>query len=215
MAEAELVVSGEAALTEADLAAAMPYLPEFGRRWLAPVLVLSILPFVALWNHVDRLTLLTVSFCAAMFVVFQLMLRRRWPKRALGDLGAGPTRFSFDDFGFSASSSLRQHRLAWTSLARYVETPEAFAIYTTPRTLLIVPKRAFGPAQALQVSELLKTRVPVRPGSPSPRAVLTRFLLAWLALVVVFLAIWFLLNEPPGAADPAKRAPAAAGREPP
>jgi len=214
MAEAELVVSGEVVLSEADLAAAMRHLPEFGRRWLAFVVALLVMPFVALSSHLDQFTLVPVLACAVLFLVFQQRLRRQWPKRALGDLGAGPTTFRFDDFGFSASSSLRQHRLAWSSLARYVETPEAFAIYTTPRTLLLVPKRAFSPVQAAQVSELLKTRVIAKPGSPSPRAALTRVLLVWLALVVSFLVIWFLLDQPAQGGDRAPRSPASSDSGP-
>ena len=196
MADEDAVVSADVELTEADFVGLMPHLPEFGRPWLLPLSMFLVVPVSVLVNHGPAMALLLpMTLGVSAFAYFMYALRRRWPKRALADLGPGLTSFRFDDFGFSASSSLRQHRLAWSALARYVETPEAFAIYTTPRTLLVVPKRAFRTAEAARVSELLKARVSARPVSPAAGAVLKRLLLVWLALIVAFLTIWFLLNE--------------------
>lgn len=206
MEDEELALSGEVELSEADLAAVMPYLPELKARWLIPLAMFAVVPAAVVMNRgLQPTLLLPMTLGAAALVYFQISLRKRWPKRALGDLGAGVTRFRFDDFGFSASSSLRQHRLAWSALARWVETPEAFAIYPTPRTLLVVPKRAFNAADVARVSQLLRSRVIGKPAAPETRRLLTRVLLAWLALIVAFGAIWLLLNDAPKTEpDPAR-----------
>lgn len=211
MADEDVVVSTDVELTEADFVALVPHLPEFGRRSLLPLAILLLVPASVLVNQGPAVALLLPMILGvAAYAYFVLALRRRWPKRALADLGPGLTSFRFDDFGFSASSSLRQHRLAWSALARYVESPEAFAIYTTPRTLLVVPKRAFGAADVARVSDLLRARVTAKPASPpAGRAVLKRMLLLWLALIIAFLAIWLLLNEEPRPGAPATPAPSA------
>ena len=112
MADAEVLVSGEAELSEADLAAVMPHLPELERRWLVTLSMFASVPVVVLMNRGPVVVILMpMTLGVALFVYFQLGLRQRWPKRALGDLGAGATTFRFDDFGFSASSSLRRAAL--------------------------------------------------------------------------------------------------------
>jgi hypothetical protein len=198
---------GEADVSAADLAEVVTQLPAFKRPWLGPVVIaaagllsLSILP------DFTRETLLTVAlpllFFIALTAFFQRAGRRAWIAQALANVG-GRTTFRFDDYGFTSESGLRQHRLAWASLARAVETPHAFLIYTTPQTVLIVPKRAFTDADVAALSRRLPERITPKPlpGAGLLAGGTKRTLVLWVVLVVAFLAIWQFLDQ----AAPARR----------
>jgi hypothetical protein len=118
----------------------------------------------------------------------------------------GPTTFCFDDYGFSSESKLRQHRLAWASLSRARETPEAFLVYTTPLTVLIVPKRAFSESDVATLRRWLPERITAKPLPPTGGLRGRGTLLLWVVLVVTFLSIWhFLANDGPPHGERAKR----------
>jgi hypothetical protein len=195
-------IVGQTDVGEADLSQALARLPGNQRPWLLPVLmVAATLVFVAL--SPSRVTpemvlsfVLPVLVVAILMTYIQLAGKRAWVKQALANVG-GPTTYRFDDFGFSSESKLRQHRLAWAALARTVETPDAFLIYTTPQTVLIVPKRAFTATDIATLGEWLPQRVKQQPvaklgltGRVSGRGTL----LMWVVLVVTFLSIWHFLS---------------------
>lgn len=203
----DLLVTGRTDLVEADFAAATAALPDFRRgRQTLFIWGLLLLMFLACWQLLgeggqspDLLPIaLPVAFTVVLAIFFQRAMRKGWVKQALVDQG-GPTDFRFDDFGFNVDSRLRHHRLAWASLARWLETPEAFVVYTTPRTLLVVPKRAFAAPAVRQVRELLSTRITPAPARSGLVGGVRRTLVVWVLLVVAFLAIWHLLDngQPP------------------
>lgn len=198
------VVSGSAAIVgqtevgEADLRQAHARLPGNQRTWLLPVLMVAftllylVLTPSAFTTHAFLTFVLPVAFVAIFLTYARVAGKRIWVKQALANVG-GSTTFRFDDFGFSSESKLRQHRLAWGALARAVETPEAFLIYTTPQTVLIVPKRAFSDAHVAVLRSLFPERIkpqPVATGRISGRFTL----LVWVVLVVTFLSIWHFLS---------------------
>lgn len=195
-------IVGQADVGEADLTQALARMSGNRRPWLMPVLMVgAMLVFVALSpSRVTSVTVLSfvlpVLFVAGLMTYFQVAGKRAWVKQALANVG-GPTTYCFDDFGFSSESKLRQHRLAWAALARAVETPEAFLIYTTPQTVLIVPKRAFTDAGVAALHELLPARVtptPVAKPGVGGRVSGRGTLLMWVVLVVTFLSIWHFLS---------------------
>lgn len=195
-------IVGETEVGAADLAQALQRMQGKSRPWLVPVLmVAAMLAFVTL--SPSRITsetwlsfVLPVSVVAILLTYFQVAGRRAWVKQALANVG-GPTTYRFDEFGFSSESQLRQHRLAWAALARTVDTPESFLIYTTPQTVLIVPKRAFAAADIVTLGQWLPQRVKQQPvakggltGGVSGRGTL----LMWVVLLVTFLSIWHFLS---------------------
>jgi hypothetical protein len=137
-------IVGQAEVSEADLAQVLARQPGNQRPWLFPVvMVAAVLAYLALTSSAfTRETFLTFVMPATLVAggswYLHVAARRAWIKQAFANVG-GSTTFRFDDFGFSSESKLRQHRLAWAALARSLETPEAFLIYTTPRTVLVVP----------------------------------------------------------------------------
>ena len=197
-------IVGEADVTEADLAHVATQLPGSQRPWLVPALVAAgFLVFLVLNPAAPREQILSLALPAAfavlLTVLFQRAARRAWIKQALTNVG-GPTTFRFDDYGFASESSMRQHRLAWAVLVRVPETAQAFLVYTTPGTVLIVPKRAFADAEVARLRRWLPERITPTPlqkaglfGARSTQ----RTLLLWVLLVVAFLAIWQFLDQPP------------------
>jgi hypothetical protein len=195
-------IVGETEVGAADLAQALQRMQGKSRPWLVPVLmVAAMLAFVTLSpSRITSETLLSfvlpVSIVAILMTYFQVAGRRAWVKQALANVG-GPTTYRFDDFGFSSESKLRQHRLAWAALARTVDTPESFLIYTTPQTVLIVPKRAFADADVVTLGQWLPQRVkqqPVAKGGLTGRVSGRGTLLMWVVLLVTFLSIWHFLS---------------------
>ena len=194
-------IVGEADVTEADLAQALTRRPGSNRPWLAPVvmIVAAVLSLGLSLHELNRESMLTVvlpmGFVVTLVMFIQRGVRRGWIKQAFSNIG-GPTTFRFDDYGFSSESSLRQHRLAWAGLARALETPQAFLIYTTPRTVLIVPKRAFTAAEVATLGPMLRERITPK---STPTAGLfpstpLRMLVLWVVVLVMFLSIWHYLE---------------------
>jgi len=188
------VIEGALELTPSDFSSAVGHLPGFKRPWLLPAIWGGALLVFNLISAMPLTSLLPAIFVVVLFSYFQWLNRRAWAKRAFSDLGGGVTKFRFDDYGLSVESSLRQHRLAWVSLARQLETPESLVVFTTPQTLFVIPKRAFKADQVDALRQLCLSRIVQRPehataGSPK------RLLFAWLALIIAFLAIWHFLNS--------------------
>lgn len=195
-------IVGEADVTEADLLQVAKALPGSKRPWLVPAIIaVGMVPLLVLngpdWRARTLTVLLPAAFVIIMTVYFQRGIGRAWAKQALTNIG-GSTTFRFDDYGFAAESSLRQHRLAWAGLARALETPQAFLVYTTPGTVLIVPKRAFADDEVLRLSGWLRERitpVPVRKVGVFGTVSAQRTLVLWVVLLVTFLSIWHFLGE--------------------
>lgn len=87
----------------------------------------------------------------------------------------------------------RKATTAWSSLAHCLETPGAFAVYITPVTVMVVPKRAFAVADQPRLRALLTTRISNRPLRGVKQYSL-RALVVWAVLIVVFLAAWQILS---------------------
>lgn len=195
------VIVGQADVSEADLTQVVAHLPGSKHRWLVPVMIAAgMLPLLLLngadWRAQTLTVGLPLAFVLIMTTYFQRGIGRAWAKQALSNIG-GPTTFRFDDYGFTSESSLRQYRLAWAGLARSLETPQAFVVYTTPGTVLIVPKRAFADHEVVRLSALLRERilpVPVQKMRIFGRVSAQRTLLLWVVLLVTFLSIWHFLD---------------------
>jgi hypothetical protein len=201
-------IEGSLELTRQDFVSAVRHLPGMKRSWPLPVMLLVFM-LLSSWFGAMPLTpstLLPAAFVAAMTFYFQHLNRQAWIKRAFAELGGGVTDFRFDDFGFSVESSLRQHRLAWASLARFIETPGSFLVYTSPQTLLVVPKRAFEADEVDDIRELCAARIVYRPdpaGGGPWRGSLKRVGVLWVVVLVMFLATWhFLSTDAPPTSQP-------------
>jgi len=193
-------IVGEADVTDADLRHALSQMPGSRRLWVwLTLLAVFALLYIGLRPEgFDRDALLTMvlpmAFAAVGVAYFQVAGGRAWVKQALTNVG-GPTTFRFDAYGFSSESKLRQHRLAWAGLNSARETPAAFLVYTTPRTILIVPKRAFSEAQVATLGRWLQERITAKPLQPTGGLGGRGVLLLWVVLIVTFLSIWHFLSD--------------------
>lgn len=82
-------------------------------------------------------------------------------------------------------SSFGEQRYAWETLSGVTEAARAYLLYTSPRRLFVVPKRAFDADDSAEVAELLAA---VRP--PRERGRRRRTLAVWAAVCAAFLVLF-------------------------
>jgi len=197
MAEALDVIDGKAVLTERDFVEAWGHVPQFRRSIRAFVWLLPSLGVLMVLSAANRgglrwavLSLVPAGITVALGVGALPLLRARWAKRVIRDAAAGETTFRFDEAGVQASNSLRRHELKWAGLTQQVETPSSFLICASPRMLLVVPKRAFGPDEQQGLRQMLQQRILAKPQASH----LPRLLLLWLVVFIVILGVWQFLS---------------------
>jgi hypothetical protein len=66
----------------------------------------------------------------------------------------------FTDAAFATRTPTQTVEIAWQACLETVETPEFFLIYASNRTIAVVPKRAFSPADLAALSDFLRDVVP-------------------------------------------------------
>src|SRR4051812_29774232 len=149
-------IVGRVALTTEDFTSVWAALPQHRRVFLQLALTVVAIPlFWLLFKLLNSdgtgepagmtWTIVAVSVLLVPGFAFKLWRARRvWAKNGLADLrGAEGVEFRFDSAGFSFHAPGLQIQHTWSSLYRCIETAPAFAIYTSPAALIVVPKRAF------------------------------------------------------------------------
>ncbi len=108
--------------------------------------------------------------------------------RMIAAMRDGERHFSyrFDEHGLRIKTAALDSSFSYSMLHRYVDAESAFLLYTQERIAQIIPKRAFDAGQIERIRHWLGTSVRPRPRTNS----LTRMVLVWVALIVLFLAAW-------------------------
>jgi hypothetical protein len=197
-------VSGEVAYTVEDFAQAYDHIPAF-RRLQSGVYLLPLIWAIGIATtllaprghgeerpEIPLHILLPSIFFVVLMVVGLRRMKSGWAQRAFKDTGSGKASFRFDADGYHSKSSLREAQVAWAALPYYLETPEAFLIYTSTQTVMVLPKRALDGASGVDaLRALLAERIRQQPpggGRPGMK------LLIWVVALVVFLSVWHFLN---------------------
>jgi len=190
----------EVALTQTDFSKAWAALPQIRRQrakftiLVLLVVLLSVGRFAVLGAPIDETQwlalILPVLFIGLITSGLLVLMPRRWARQAMSDMGAGQIRFRFDAAGLEVESPLRSHKLAWAALPQHLETDEAFVIYTSSSSLVVVPKRAFAAGELEAARVLLGQRISNKPS----KSALPRVLVMWAVLVLAFLGIWHFLR---------------------
>jgi hypothetical protein len=183
-------ISGEAAVTVADLQQVVRGIPELKRLgWqLLPLTAFTVGMSVLYGGGLE--VILPALFMLALVAYFRRQNAKGFVERYLASFGTGEATFTFDGFGFSIESELKQHRLAWSTLARHRELPDSLLVYCSPSTLFVVPKRAFDDEELSVLRQWLEQRIVV----PKQPSMWQRTAFLWGLLVVAFLSIWHFLN---------------------
>ena len=120
--------------------------------------------------------------------------RVRWAKNAVNDLRSlEGVQFRFDAEGIVLKLPGRSLTWAWALATRSLETPEAFIIYLSPISLIVVPKRAFSAPDLTRLGAIFKERVPHRP--LRGEKIQNRTLLIWGGLIAVFFVMYWALDH--------------------
>jgi hypothetical protein len=158
----------------------------------------------------ESLPVLAVVLLFWAIVVVTPRYRARRAIRSLAARGDINVSYRFDDAGVTIRSAGATATFAYRTLVKVREGKTAFVLYTTPLLGNIVPKRAFASEEIPQVRSYLAAATKVRSMAGFP----VKGLLAWLLLVLMFLAIWqFLSPSSPPAGTMGH--PAAASSTPP
>lgn len=131
-------------------------------------------------------------FWGFLFIIPRYRARRAI--RSLAARGDVDVSYRFDDAGVTLRSAGATATFAYRTLVKVREGKTAFVLYPTPLLGNIVPKRAFASQEIPQIRSYLTAATKVRSMAGFP----VKGLLAWVLLVLVFLAIWqFLSPSPP------------------
>ncbi len=96
----------------------------------------------------------------------------------------------FGPEGVEMSSPGHFARMQWLSFHRFMEGRRSFVLYPNEAMVHVIPKRALSAEQMLQLRAMLKARITPRK-QPTH---LARFIILWMVLVLVFLAVWQFLQ---------------------
>lgn len=198
MAAPPLVVEVE--LSQADFSRAWGALPQIRRQRAKLVFMVVVAVAVSVGSfavrgapdHEAQWAPMVLSMLFTGLLVGGLLWRmpRSWARRAVSEIGGGPMKFRFDDAGLQIESPLRRHQLAWAALPQHLESEDAFVIYTSSSSFVVVPKRAFAAGQLEATRALLHQRIPTKP----VKSTLPRAIAMWVVLVLAFLGIWHFLR---------------------
>jgi len=159
-------VTGSTVFTEQDFVSVWLELPHVKRLMASLIYLILGLTLVG-WSGVfDEKHKYAVAATIALLGVGALVfgskgVRSAFARQSLAAVGAeGHAAYSFDSSGFSVHRGPREVQFDWSDALMFVETRQAFVIYTEPRELLVVPKRSFEPYKIPDLRQLLSELVP-------------------------------------------------------
>lgn len=89
-------------------------------------------------------------------MTYQLSARNQFAKSpALRE----PRRIEFNDEGVKTDSEIASSQVSWKAILRYVESKDAFLLYTSPACFAIVPKRVLQAEQVDELRRLFQTHI--------------------------------------------------------
>ena len=159
-------VTGSTVFTEQDFVSVWLELPHVKRLMASLIYLIFGLTLVG-WSGVfDEKHKYAVAATIALLGVGSLVfgskgVRLAFARQSLAVVGAkGQATYRFDASGFSVHRGPREVQFGWGDALMFVETRQAFVIYTEPRELLLVPKRSFEPYKIPDLRQLISEFVP-------------------------------------------------------
>jgi len=70
-----------------------------------------------------------------------------------------PRRLEIDDAGIKTDAGIASSQTSWKAYLRFVESKDAFLLYTSPACFNIIPKRVLQPQQVDELREVLNRNV--------------------------------------------------------
>ena len=162
-----MYVQGEYLLTADEYARALQVIRSY-RRWvflgLTGVCTIGGIAMIISGNPQPGGFMLAMALAYVFGAPLEIMwLRAKYERRT----NRVPVVAVFTDATFATRSALRTVEEAWPAFVQAVETPEFFLIYVARRRAVIVPKRAFSPADTVQVSDFLRATMPTNASAPA------------------------------------------------
>lgn len=100
-----------------------------------------------------------VGMVAMVPIVAASLSDRFWPLLGFGLLSsAEPVVLTVTPAALKAGVGGEIHRSPWSGFASVAETPDSFVLYADKKHFMVVPKRAFAPAQLAPLKAFLRER---------------------------------------------------------
>jgi hypothetical protein len=187
-------LTGETALVPADLVHAILVLRLFRYRWLylacAGLLVVIYIvmsgPGGATLESFAPFLVFTVVFAAFLFAGPHVFARR-----AISAMPDPTVHWEIGEDALTIATRGTSVTWSWEQITAFHEKASVFLLWVRPGSVQAIPKRAFAPdGVAWLRAKLERAIVPRRKG----RGRRVRWVLLWLALVILFLVVWQLLS---------------------
>jgi hypothetical protein len=188
-----LPIVGLTTLWADDLSPAIARLPLFRQKWLYLAAAAALVGMLVTMNHGQWTGLAPFIVFTIVFQAFVFLGPRLLAKRSIATMASHIVRYQADADGLSISNAGTTVTRRWDVLERFVETEDAFLVWVGPSAIQILAKRAFSPAEQDWLRATLTSTARRRPRASGARKL--RLLLIWAVLVVVFLAVWQLLQS--------------------
>jgi hypothetical protein len=187
-------IIGLTTVTAEDLAPAIALLPLFRQRWLFLGAAGALVIMFTVMNGGQPAGLVPFIAFTLLFQAFMFLGPRYLARRSIATMSSHIVRYRLDpdEIGISNAGTTVTRR--WDVLERFVETGSAFLIWVAPSAIQIVAKRAFAPHELAWLRAQLAGQVG-RKAAPRTGPRWPRMGLLWAALVVVFLAVWQLMQS--------------------
>jgi hypothetical protein len=215
MTQPSVQVEGRLRMTEEDVLGGLRgMMPALRFRWgyLAVILagaVYGLASGLLVKEPLSFVPFLAVNGLLVALAFFGPKSHARKVARALR-LDEGDVTFRFDEESVTTHAPGSTATTAYRAIPGWREVDSAFLINCGPNAANIVPKRAFAPGDLERVRALLAANVKVAP--PPGRKGLRRTFIVWVMLIVAFLVIWLLFNDPQARQQQRARPPGSAPR---
>lgn len=123
------------------------------------LLVDAVAGFALGWS---RPLCLLFLFFGVYLLAFRLVIAPRKLKAEYARYPHLDRTMTFDDDGISIRTSAGSSRVDWAQVARFVETPRIFLLFSPPGIFWPIPKRVLSPEEAAELRDLFRGKIPTR-----------------------------------------------------
>lgn len=188
-------VEAQLELTEADFRHALQSMPErrFGGA-SASVFAALVVVVMGMMQGFDVAIWLTLAFVVVLLVFANRYSTHLQARRFFTEIDPQrrSTSYVFTPTSVEITTKNSHARQDYEALKRYVLTPHTLLLYSSSSIAQIIPLRAFVPGDRERVIAWVTAGVKPSPKLPSA---LLRTVVVWLGLLLMFMAIWWLLDQ--------------------
>jgi hypothetical protein len=188
-------ITGDVIVTRSDVARALANLPLFRRRWLYLAMAAMLAGALLAFGRAPLSAVAPFLGFTALFEAFLFIWPRWIARRTVAAMPDRTVRYRADDSELTIATTGGTVTRSWNRITEFREEPDAFLIWTGPRAVQMIPKRAFSREQVAWLRATLR-RQSRASGQSSKRGL--GLVSLWLVLGLMFLIFWLFLDTSAG-----------------